>query len=71
MVAKFKPSGKDKPSSAKAADSEARARFAFGKENYRLMLIGIGLIFIGFLLMIGGGSKDPNVFSYDIFNFPG
>jgi hypothetical protein len=43
--------------------------FVFGKENYKLLLIGLVLILIGFLLMIGGGSKDPNVFSDDIFNF--
>lgn len=43
--------------------------FAFGKENYRLMLIGIALIVIGFVLMIGGGSDDPNVFNPEIFNF--
>ncbi len=43
--------------------------FAFGKENYMWMLIGIGCIFIGFVLMSGGGSKDPNVFNPDIFSF--
>ncbi|MBN3035756.1 MAG: DUF3098 domain-containing protein [Bacteroidales bacterium] len=43
--------------------------FAFGRENYRLLLIGLGFIALGFLLMIGGGSDDPNVFSEDIFNF--
>jgi hypothetical protein len=43
--------------------------FAFGRENYKLLLIGLALILVGFLLMIGGGSKDPNVFSDDIFNF--
>lgn len=43
--------------------------FAFGKENYKLLLIGLGLILVGFLLMIGGGSKDPNVFNDAIFNF--
>jgi hypothetical protein len=46
-----------------------KATFAFGKENYKLMLIGIGAVAIGMLLMIGGASKDPNVFSEDIFNF--
>ena len=34
----------------------------FGKENYRWMLIGLVLILLGLLLMIGGKSKDPNVF---------
>ena len=43
--------------------------FAFGKENYMWMLIGIACIFVGFLLMSGGGSKDPHVFNPDIFSF--
>lgn len=43
--------------------------FAFGKINYRLLMIGIALVAIGFVLMIGGGSEDPNVFSQDIFSF--
>ena len=33
------------------------------------MLIGLGVIMLGFALMIGGGSKDPGVFSSEIFNF--
>lgn len=43
--------------------------FAFGKQNYKLLFIGLALIFVGFLLMIGGGSDDPTEFSEDIFNF--
>ncbi|MCX6275650.1 MAG: DUF3098 domain-containing protein [Bacteroidetes bacterium] len=43
--------------------------FAFGRENYMWMLIGIACIFVGFILMSGGGSKDPNVFNPDIFSF--
>lgn len=43
--------------------------FAFGKENYRLMLIGLALITVGFILMIGGGSKDPSQFNPEIFSF--
>ena len=43
--------------------------FAFTKENYRLMLIGLGFIVIGFILMIGGGAKNPNDFSPAIFDF--
>jgi len=59
--------GPDRP---KASDVTAKTGgFAFSKENYRLLLIGLALIFVGFLLMIGGGSDDPNVFSEDIFNF--
>jgi hypothetical protein len=43
--------------------------FAFGRENFRLLFIGLGLLLLGFLLMIGGGSDDPNVFNYKIFDF--
>ncbi len=32
----------------------------FGRENYRWMLIGIGLVVLGFLLMIGGNMPDQN-----------
>lgn len=43
--------------------------FALGKKNYRLMAIGFGVIVIGFILMIGGGSDDPEVFNPEIFSF--
>jgi len=43
--------------------------FALGKENYKLMAIGFVIIIIGFVLMIGGGSDDPNVFNPEIFSF--
>ena len=42
--------------------------FAFKKQNYILLIIGVLLISAGLLLMIGGGSDDPNVFNDDIFN---
>jgi hypothetical protein len=42
--------------------------FAFGKENYVLVLAGLALIALGFFLMAGGGSEDPNVFSEEIFS---
>lgn len=44
-------------------------RWAFGKENYRIMFIGLGLIALGFLLMIGGGSDASTKFSPAIFDF--
>jgi membrane-bound ClpP family serine protease len=43
--------------------------FALGKENYKLMVIGFAIIVIGFVLLAGGGSDDPNVFSEDLFSF--
>lgn len=44
--------------------------FPLGKENYILLSIGFVIIILGFLLMIGGGSEDPNVFNEDeLFSF--
>ncbi|MFL5786541.1 MAG: DUF3098 domain-containing protein [Flavisolibacter sp.] len=35
----------------------------FDKENYKWMLIGLGVMLLGWILMSGGGSKDPNIFN--------
>jgi hypothetical protein len=43
--------------------------FPFARENYKLLIIGIVIIITGFILMIGGGSDDPNVFNPEIFSF--
>ena len=34
----------------------------FGKENYKWMLIGLAVMALGFFLMAGGRSSNPNVF---------
>lgn len=47
---------------------ESNKDFAFGKENYMLVIAGLVLIAIGFFLMSGGGSDDPAVFSEEIFS---
>ena len=41
----------------------------FGKQSYRLLIIGLVLIGVGFILMSGGGSTNPNEFNEEIFNF--
>lgn len=46
-----------------------KSDLAFGKENYILLLVGLAFIITGFILMTGGGSDDPNVFSEEIFSF--
>lgn len=44
--------------------------FMFNKKNYTIMLIGLAVIILGFILMAGGKSADPNVFNYDeIYSF--
>jgi len=46
----------------------AKLNFAFGKKNYMLLIVGIVLLIIGFYTLAGGGSKDPNVFSEELFS---
>jgi len=55
--------------SAKKVEDHSRPAFALGRENYIIMLVGVFLILLGFILMMGGGSKDPNVFNEDMFDF--
>lgn len=43
--------------------------FLFGKRNYIIMLIGLIVIALGFILMAGGGSDDPEIFNEEIYNF--
>jgi uncharacterized membrane protein len=42
--------------------------FSIAKGNYKILIAGIALIVLGYLLMIGGGSEDPNVFNPEIFS---
>ena len=48
---------------------QAKSEFVFGRKNYKFMLIGLACIALGFILMGGGGSDDPNVFSPEIFSW--
>jgi hypothetical protein len=50
-------------------DNVKETGFALGKENYKLMAIGFAVIVVGFILMVGGGSDDPEVFNPEIFSF--
>jgi len=45
--------------------NEIKTHFLFEKVNYKILLIGLGVIALGFILMAGGGSDDPNVFDED------
>ena len=47
----------------------AKPIFVFGKKNYKFMFIGLACIALGFILMSGGGSDDPNVFNPEIFSW--
>lgn len=63
------PSGPIKSSVTKSSPNSGKLKFPFQKKNYQLLLIGVGIILLGYLLMMGGGSADPNVFDPSIFSF--
>lgn len=53
----------------KNKNEQNETKMPFSRDNYIWVLIGIAFILIGFLLMIGGGSDDPDVFNEAIFSF--
>ena len=55
-----------KPGSASVSKQETK--FLFGPLNYILFGVSALFIVLGFVLMSGGGSKDPNVFNPEIFS---
>ena len=50
-------------------NSENKQEFLFEKVNYKILLIGIAVIALGFILMSGGGSDDPTIFFFFLFSF--
>ncbi len=50
-------------------DKNRNKKFLFGSKNYRLLLISIIILLIGFVLMSGGGSNDPSIFNSEIYSF--
>jgi hypothetical protein len=53
----------------KRRKEQSKSEFIFGKVNYKWLFIGLAFIAIGFILMSGGGSDDPNVFDESIFSW--
>ncbi len=53
----------------KEKTNKQEGNFALDRSNYLFLAIGFVIIIIGFLLMVGGKSEDPAVFSEDIFSF--
>lgn len=51
-------------------ENENNNGFLFEGVNYKILLIGLAIIALGFILMSGGGSTDPNVFKEaELFSF--
>ncbi|MDR2362014.1 MAG: DUF3098 domain-containing protein [Prevotellaceae bacterium] len=77
------PAAPGKPQTTKAADhkttpagtektgKQAPAKpFAIDRGNYKYIGAGLAIMTLGFALMVGGGSKDPNVFNEEaLFSF--
>ncbi|MBR3065618.1 MAG: DUF3098 domain-containing protein [Bacteroidales bacterium] len=45
------------------------ANFSMPSKNVKIIGIGLLVMVLGFVLMLGGGSSDPNVFNPAMFNF--
>ena len=54
---------------AKIPEKKNTDKMALGARNIRLMIAGVLVLAAGFLLLAGGGSKDPQVFNYAMFDF--
>lgn len=59
---------KTPPPQSRSAKEKSQVDFAFGRINYYLMFAGMGLMLLGYILMSGGGSDDPNVFNPEVFS---
>ena len=73
MAAIQKKSSSKNSNSTKSYQTDApkvqpKFDFAFERINYIWMLVGVALLALGYVLLIGGGSDDPNVFNYSLFN---
>ena len=40
---------------------EEKTKMVLGRKNYMFIIIGCIVVLLGFVLMSGGGSEDPNV----------
>ena len=45
------------------SEINSKGNLPLSKHNYVLMLIGLAVIILGYILMSGGGSDDPNIFN--------
>jgi predicted membrane protein len=45
------------------------SQFAVTAKGLKLMIAGLLVLAAGFLLLSGGGSDDPQVFNYAMFDF--
>ncbi len=53
----------------KGVEQAKPGNFVLTKENYILIAIGFGVMVLGYILMAGGRTDDPNVFNDAMFSF--
>ncbi|UPT65655.1 MAG: DUF3098 domain-containing protein [Sphingobacteriales bacterium JAD_PAG50586_3] len=59
---------KKQPVTATKVTNNNQGQFVFGRENYILLIVSFAIIVLGYIMMAGGGSEDPNVFSEELFS---
>ena len=50
-------------------DMEDNPKMAVTPKGLKTIIIGVLVMVAGYILMMGGGVKDPQVFNYDMFDF--
>ena len=48
---------------------EPNEKMAITPKGLKYLLVGLLVMISGYILMMGGGSDDPEVFNYDMFDF--
>ena len=48
---------------------EKMNNFSLSPKIVRMVIVGLIIMVSGYILMIGGGSDDPNVFNEEMFDF--
>ena len=50
-------------------ENTKKPEFLFSATNYKILIIGLVVIALGFILMSGGANENPNVFNDDVYSF--
>jgi hypothetical protein len=50
-------------------ENTKKQEFLFSATNYKILIIGLVVIALGFILMSGGANENPNVFNEDVYSF--
>jgi len=50
-------------------EKRSNKKLLFTKKNYIIICLGLFCILIGFIIMSGGESNDPNIFNEEIYSF--